>query len=310
MSARGQTYAAFTAVYLIWGSTYLAIGEVVVSVPPVFMVAVRGMLAGGVLYWWARRRGARPFEGRELLAMVPTATLLFGGGYVLVGWAEQEVPSGAAALLNATTPAWVVLFEWLTRRRARPRLSFILALVLGVSGVGLLVGAGANRAGVPIWSGLALVLASVAWAGGTLRAHAHAQGDPLRDAALQMVTGGLLLLPVSLLLGEGTQVLAGMDTRSLLALAYLVVFGSLVAYTAYVWLLHHVAAAKVASHAYVNPLIAVLVGAGLAGERIYGSTLVAAGLIIASVYFIIRERTAAVSAPEIAQPSPRPRIAA
>ena len=139
MSTRTGIGVAFAAVYLIWGSTYLAIGVTVEEVPPVFLVAVRGLLAGAVLYAWARWRGARSVTGREVLAMVPTAALLFGGGYVGVAWAEQYVPSGPAALLNATTPAWVVLFEWLTRKRSRPSLRFAFALGLGLGGVALLV---------------------------------------------------------------------------------------------------------------------------------------------------------------------------
>ena len=310
MGERAGIIVAFTAVYLIWGSTYLAIGVTVADVPPVFMVAVRGLLAGAVLYAWARWRGARSVSGPELVAMLPTAALLFGGGYVLVGWAEQYVPSGPAALLNATTPAWVVLFEWLTRKRQRPALRFAVALGLGLGGVALLVGGRSSNAGVPVLPAFALVGASVAWAAGTMRARAAAQGDPVRDAAVQLLTGGLLLVPVSLLLGEGNEVLRGFSTSSLLALSYLVTVGSLMGYSAYVWLLHHVPATKVASHAYVNPLIAVLVGAGLGGEQIYATTMGAAVLILISVFFIVRERAVPSPARESVQPSPRPRIAA
>src|SRR5687767_7892356 len=112
-----RAVVAFAAIYLIWGSTYLVIARTVESVPPVFMVAVRGALAGGILYAWSRWRGGAAVTGRELARTAPTAGLLFGGGFVVLGWAEQFVPSGASALLSATTPAWVVLIEWLTRKR-------------------------------------------------------------------------------------------------------------------------------------------------------------------------------------------------
>lgn len=309
MSARGSVYAGFAAVYLIWGSTYLAIGKTVAEVPPVFLVAVRGLLAGGLLYAWVRWRGALAVTGREVLQMVPTAILLFGGGYVLVAWAEQEVPSGAAALLNATTPAWVLLFEWLTGRRARPTLRFAVAVGLGLGGVALLANGG-GEGGMPFWAALGLVVASIAWAAGTLRARNQAHGDPLRDAAVQLLTGGLLLLPVSLAVGEGRAIAGGFATDSLLALAYLVVFGSLIGYSSYVWLLHHVSAAKVSSHAYVNPLIAVVVGAVIADERVYAATIMAAALIVVSVFFIVRERSEAEPPRESVRPSARPRIAA
>lgn len=286
MGERLRIVAAFAAIYLIWGSTYLAIGVAVEEVPPVFMVAVRGLLAGGALCCVVRWRGGAGLRLRELTQTVPTALLLFGGGYVLVGWAEQYVASGPAALLNATTPAWVVLFEWLARRRARPGLGFVGALVLGIAGVGVLVSGGGDSA-LPFVPALALVLASVAWAAGTLRTRLHAHADPLRNAAVQLLTGGLLMLPISLAVGEAPAVSQGFAVRSLLALGYLVVVGSVVGYTAYVWLLHHVPASKVASHSYVNPLIAVVVGAALAGEGVYLTTLIAALLILVSVFFIV-----------------------
>jgi drug/metabolite transporter (DMT)-like permease len=309
MRERISIIAAFAAIYLIWGSTYLAIASAVVDVPPVFMVAVRGLLAGGVLYFWARRRGAAPVTAHELLAMVPTASLLFGGGYVLVGWAEQHVASGPAALLNSTTPAWVVLFEWFNRRRGRPNTAFLLALAVGVLGVTLLV-RGSGDGQLPIVPALALVAASVAWAAGTLRTRLHADGDPMRNAAVQLLTGGFLLLPLSAGLGELRAVTSGLATSSLLALAYLVTAGSLVGYTAYVWLLHRVSASKVASHAYVNPLIAVLVGAVVANEQVYSMTVAAALLILVSVFFIVREKAVPAHSRPTMVPSPRPRIAA
>lgn len=309
MTSQLRIAAAFGAIYLIWGSTYLSIATAVQDIPPVFMVAVRGLLAGGILYFHARRRGAAPFQIREMLAMVPTASLLFGGGYVLVGWAEQQVPSGAAALLNSTTPAWVVLFEWFARRRARPDLRFLAALTLGIIGVALLVG-GSGQGALPIVPALAVVVASVAWAAGTLQTRLHANGDPGRKAALQLVTGGLLLLPVSVLTGEIPDVIDGFSTRSLAALAYLVIAGSLVGYSAYVWLLHHVSASKVASHAYVNPLIAVVLGAALASERLYPTTLIAALLILVSVFYVVREKPAATRPRPGVLPLPRPRVAA
>lgn len=284
--------AAFAAIYLIWGSTYLAIGVAVATIPPVFMVAVRGLVAGAVLYAWSRARGGRAVTMQELYATVPTAALLFGGGYVLVGWAEQYVPSGPAALLNSTSPAFVVLLEWWRGGRARPRVRILLGLALGVFGVSTLVLGGGDAAVVahPLAAG-ALLLASAAWAAGTVRAHDHAASDPSRTAAVQLLTGAALLFPVSLLAGEFDMVSSGrIETRSLIALAYLTVFGSLVGYSAYVWLLHQVSAARVASHSYVNPLIAVILGAVLAKEALSGAIIVAAVSIVAAVVFIVRDR--------------------
>lgn len=294
MQRRG-VWAGFLAIYVIWGSTYLAIAHTVTAIPPIFMVAVRGALAGGVLYLWSRVRGGEPMQLAEMVKVVPTAALLFGGGYVLVAWAEQWVSSGPAALLNATTPAWVVLIEWGSGKRGRPGLRTIAALVAGVVGVGVLVGGGAgDGARLPVLPAIALVLASAAWGAGTVRARAEAHGNATRSAAVQLITGSLLLLPVSALKGEGSMIIAGATGRSLLALTYLIVFGSLIGYSAYVWLLHHVPASKVASHSYVNPLIAVMLGALLAGESVGVHTITAAFLIVVSVVLIITERPAAV----------------
>jgi drug/metabolite transporter (DMT)-like permease len=288
VASRSHVVLAFAMLFVIWGTTYLAIGQSVTDIPPIFMVAVRGLVAGGILYAWMRSRGEHALGAHEIVAMVPTAALLFGGGYVLVGWAEQSVPSGVAALLNSTTPAWVVLFEWRARRRERPTLRFAFSLAIGFLGVWLLV-AGATGSALPLWPSIALVVASIAWAAGMVRTRMHASGDPMRTAALQLITGGLLLLPLSGLTGEFAHIAPGFSAQSLLALSYLIVAGSLGGYMAYVWLLHRVSASKVSSHAYVNPLIAVIVGALLANERIYATTLLAGLLILVSVFFIVRE---------------------
>ncbi len=284
---------AFAAIYLIWGSTYFAIGETVATVPPVFMVIVRGLLAGGVLFLWSRLRGGEPLRWRELVDAAPVAALLFGGGYVLVGWAEQRIPTGMAALLNASSPAFVVLVEWAKGLRGRPTRGIVAGLLGGVSGVALLVIQSEIAGHVDLLAAGALVLASAAWAIGSVMAGKRRPSEPARAAAVQLLTGALLLLPASALSGEFKPVLAGaLTTDSLVALGYLVVFGSLVGFTAYVWLLQRVPASKVSSHSYVNPLIAVLVGGVLGGEPINAFTLAAAGLIVASVVLIVTSRNA------------------
>jgi drug/metabolite transporter (DMT)-like permease len=283
---------AFALIYLIWGSTYYAIGQTVATVPPIFMVIVRGLLAGGVLLLWSRLRGGEPLRGRELIQAAPIAALLFGGGYVLVGWAEQRIPTGMAALLNASSPAFVVLVEWAKGLRGRPTRGIVLGLSSGVVGVALLVVQSQMTTGeVDLLAAGALVLASAAWALGSVLAGRRRSGEPARAAAIQLITGALILLPVSAVGGEFGPVLSGaLTSESLVALGYLVVFGSLVGFTAYVWLLQRVPAAKVASHSYVNPLIAVIVGAVLGGEPLNAGTIVAAGLIVFSVVQIVRSK--------------------
>ncbi|HSL69833.1 MAG TPA: EamA family transporter [Longimicrobiales bacterium] len=280
---------AFGAIYLIWGSTYYAIGEAVATVPPIFMVVVRGMMAGGVLYLWSRLRGGAPLAFRELAEAVPAAALLFGGGYVLVGWAEQHIASGPASLLNASSPAFVVLLEWARGLRRRPGIWLVGGLAAGVLGVVVLVqGRGTGAGAIDPVAAVALVAASFAWASGSLLASRHQGRDPFRSAAVQLLTGAFLLLPVSAGVGELSTVVSGtISGRSLGALAYLFVLGSVVGYTAYVWLLHHVAASKVASHSYVNPVIAVVLGAMVGGEPLDFPTLVSGSLIAISVLAIV-----------------------
>jgi drug/metabolite transporter (DMT)-like permease len=289
MVAAVKVVVAFSAIYVIWGSTYYAVGEAVVTVPPVFMVVVRGFLAGGVLYAWSRRRGGAPLSARELAAAAPAAALLFGGGYVLVGWAEQHIASGPAALLNASSPAFVVLLEWARGLRRRPGFLLLAGLAAGAAGVVLLVRAGGTGAdGIEPLAAFALVAASFAWASGSLLASRQQSADPFRAAAVQLLAGAIMLLPVSAGAGELSTVVSGtMSGRSLGALAYLFLLGSVVGYSAYVWLLHHVAASKVASHSYVNPVIAVLLGATVGGEPLDLPTAVAAGLVALSVLAIV-----------------------
>src|SRR5262245_13974399 len=178
--------------------------------------------------------------------------------------------------------------EWGTGQRARPGWKVGAGLSAGLLGVGILVFGRGQEGGLPILPAALIIVASLCWAAGSVRARSQAQSDPFRRAAVQLLTGGFLLLPVSALLGEFGVVLQGqLQVRSLLALSYLVVFGSLVGYTAFVWLLHHVPAGKAASHAYVNPLIAVLVGSLAAHEPVSVTTVISALLIVGSVVAIV-----------------------
>lgn len=291
--SRLRLVGAYLAVYLVWGSTYLAIRFAIESLPPFLMASLRFVVAGGLLYTWARLRGApRParLEWRSAL-IVGGLLLLCGNGGVV--WAEQHVPSGTAALLVATVSLWVVLLEWRFGTRSRPSPLLALGVLVGLGGVALLVlddGFGyGTREG---WLGAAaVVLAAGAWAAGSLYSRAAPlPASPLLATAMQMLGGGLLLGALSLALGEPSRVdPAAVSVRSVLALAYLVVFGSLVAFSAYVWLLRVQPAARVATYAYVNPMVALLLGWGFGGEPLAPRTVAAAGVIVLSVGIITRE---------------------
>jgi drug/metabolite transporter (DMT)-like permease len=275
---------AFASVYLFWGSTYLAIRVAVETMPPFLMAGARFILAGGMLYAFARLRGAPRPEGIHWRsgAIVGGLLLLLGNGGVV--WAEKTVPSGIAALLVASVPLWIALLQWLGPHRVKPGLWGAAGLAGGFAGVALLaLSKSAGR--IDPAGAAALVGASLAWAVGSLVARgAPFPASPLMTTAVQMIAGGLLQTLAGLALGEA----AGLDVakisgRSWLAAGYLVVFGSMCGYLPYVWLLGVRPAAQVATYAYVNPAIAVVLGWAMLGEPLTGRMLAAAALIVASV---------------------------
>lgn len=285
---------AFLAIYLIWGSTYLAIRFAIETIPPFLMAGTRFILPGGLVYAWLRFRGTpAPTTLHWRSAAVIGALLLFvGNGGVT--WAEQTVPSGVTALLIGTTPLWFVLQDWLWHGGAKPTAGMVAGLSLGFLGVILLIGPGELLGGHTIsLPGVAvLMIATISWSGGSLYSRtAPLPSSPLMAVAMEMICGGVLLLTLGLLSGEPARVdPAQFSVSSLASLLYLMTFGSLIGFSAYVWLLRVVPASRVATYAYVNPVIAVLLGWALAGEELTGRMLVAAAIIIAGVVVIINKR--------------------
>jgi len=279
---------AFAAVYLIWGSTYLTIRIAIETLPPLLMAGVRFLLAGAILYAVARRPGAR----RERLTwaqwraafIVGACLLLAGNG--LVTWGEQYVASGLVALIIATVPLWMALFAPLFSGRRVGRLG-VAGIVVGLVGVALLLRPGGTVSAH--WQILVVLASPVLWAGGSLYARtAPTPGNPLMATGMEMLAGGLLLLIVGLATGElGAVHLASVSLRSGIAFAYLVLIGALVGYSAYIWLLHHVSASSASTYAYVNPLVAVVLGAVFLSEPITVPTLIAGALIVVAVAAIL-----------------------
>jgi len=292
--------AAFAAIYLIWGSTYLGIRIAIESLPPLLMAASRFLLAGSLMYAWARLRGTPRPHRRHWPQAAWIGGLMLLGGNGGVSWAEQRVSSGAAALIIATVPIWVALLDSLRRGGRKPGGWEIAGLALGPAGVALLVGpaAGAGAERVDGLGAAVLVGAALSWTIGTLSAPGTdlPASKPLA-IAMQMLCGGALLLVAGLLTGEGARFHpAAVTARSLLALIYLALFGSIVAFSAYMWLLHHCPPARVATYAFVNPIVAVLLGWGLAGEPLGPRTLIAGLVIVSAVALIVlRPRFAAGS---------------
>ncbi|MDH3745997.1 MAG: drug/metabolite exporter YedA [Acidobacteriota bacterium] len=294
LPARWLVVTAFAAVYLIWGSTYLAIRFAIETLPPFGMAAVRFLVAGSVLYAWARWRGAPRPHGAEWRAAAIVGGLLLLGGNGLVVWAEQTVPSGIAALIISTVPLFMVALDWL--RGNRPPRVVTLGLVIGFVGVAVLIGPSDLKAGlddaVPfdLAGVVGLLLASLFWSIGSLYSkRAPAPRSPLLGIGMQMIMGGLWLTLVAVLRGE-TVDLAAVSLRSSAALGYLIVFGALIGFSSYVWLLKVVPTAQAATYAYVNPVVAVVLGWWLANEELTPRTILAALIIVVGVFLITTAR--------------------
>ena len=280
--------AAFAAIYLLWGSTYLAIRFAIETTPPLLMAGARFLIAGTVLYAWVRARGAPRPTWQHWIAASTVGGLLLLCGNGSVVWAEQDVPSGIAALLVATVPLWMVLFDWLRPGGTRPGGTVIAGIALGFGGLVLLVQPGSfgGRAVDPIGAAT-LTAGSIAWAAGSIYSTRARLPAPLVATAMEMLAGGALLIIVGAIGGE----FAGFDPRAVSprsagALLYLVVFGSLIGFSAYIWLLGVVSPSRVSTHAYVNPIVAVMLGWALAGEPLTARTILAAMVIIGAVVLI------------------------
>jgi drug/metabolite transporter (DMT)-like permease len=283
-------WAALGAVYVVWGSTYLAIRVTVRTIPPLLSASARFLIAGALLYAWAISRGERktdrprPIHWRS--ALIIGAAMLFGGNG-LVSVAEQTVPSSLAALLIATVPLWMVVIRGLILRE---RVSWreAVGLLIGFGGIVLLVDPFGGGPTDLIGVGL-LLLASLSWASGSLYARRAPLPDrPLVGTAMEMLAGGIVLAVVGIASGEVADLnLAGVTGESLLGLAYLIVFGSWVGFAAYVWLLRSARTSLVSTYAYVNPIVAVFLGWAILSEVITIRTLIAGGVIVAAVALIV-----------------------
>lgn len=298
---RLRLIAAFAAVYTIWGSTYLAIRFAVETLPPFLMLGFRFTVAGAILYAWTRLGGTPRPTLLNWRASTTIGGLLLLGGTGLVAWAEQKVPSGLASLLIATVPVWVVLLDWLRPRGTRPNLGVTLGLLLGLAGVGLLVSQGKLANGEKLdMLGVAVVLcAAVSWAAGSLYSRrAPIAESPLLATGMEMLGGGVLLIILATVTGEWSKLrLDTLSVKSALSLGYLVIFGSLVAFTAFIWLLKVSTPSLVSTYAYVNPVVAVFLGWALASEPLSGQTFVAFVIIIVAVAIVTAFRTRKAASP-------------
>src|SRR5271166_5347907 len=287
---RWQVLLAFTIIYFVWGSTFLAIRVGVREVPPFLLAGMRFLVAGVVLYGWMRARGTPSPTAREWRAASLLAFLIFVLDYGLLFWAEKRVPSGIAAVMMATIPAFMTISEILILRTQHMTTRLALALLVGLGGVAVLVSHAISFGEAPIDTAgaCALVVAAMSWSvAAALTRRLTLPSAKVMSSGSQMLAGGVLLTVTAALLGEfrSFQVQA-VSREAWLTLLYLIVAGSIVGFTAYVWLIHHESPTKVGTYAYVNPVVAVLVGHFLGGETIGARTLCGTLLVLVSVIVI------------------------
>ncbi|MGA7414170.1 MAG: EamA family transporter [Bryobacteraceae bacterium] len=288
------TLLAFAIIYFVWGSTFLAIRIGVHEVPPFLLAAMRFLVAGLALYCWMIAKGERSPSGRQWRSAFLVAFLIFVLDYGLLFWAEQRVPSGIAAVMMATIPAFMALSEIIFLRTQKLTVRLALALLIGIGGVAALMSRSLNLGGAPIDTAgaVALIIASMSWSvSSALTRKLPLPSSKVMSSGAQMLAGGVLLALTAGALGEFRNFHPGSVSRGpWVALLYLIVAGSIIGFTAYVWLIHHESPTKVGTYAYVNPVVAVLVGYFLGGEALGQRTLLGSLCVLISVAVITTTR--------------------
>jgi drug/metabolite transporter (DMT)-like permease len=285
-----RVFIAFAAIYVLWGSTYLAIRVAVATVPPLFAAGVRFTIAGSLLYLWSRLRGAPTPSSKEWRNLWTLGALMFLAAYSALFWAEKTVPSGVASVLVATIPVWTVLLETSILKLQSSTWSLGAAIAAGLTGVAVLA-IRPQGGSVSLTACLVITGGEIAWSTGTvLSKRMTLPHSKVLSAAAQMLTGGFLLLAFSWLVGE-MRPFPRVSFQAMAAIAYLILAGSILSFTAYVWLLGRMSATKVASYAYVNPVIALAIGYWLGGETLSLRTLIGTCLILGSVVLILRTKS-------------------
>lgn len=289
-----KTLLAFAIIYFVWGSTFLAIRVGVREVPPFLLAALRFSIAGLVLYLWTAARGERPPNKRQWLSILLLALLLFVFDYGLLFWAEQRVPSGIAAVMMATIPLFMALSEILFLRTQKLTVRLSLALLAGIAGVAVLMSRSLNLGGAPIEpaGAMALIFGSMSWAvASILTRKLPLPASKVMSSGAQMLAGGLLLAIAAGALGEFRSFHpAAVSLAAWFSLFYLIVAGSIVGFTAYLWLIHHESPTKVGTYAYVNPVVAVVLGYFLGGETLGLRTILGTLFVLVSVVVITTTR--------------------
>ena len=285
-----KTLLAFAIIYFVWGSTFLAIRIGVHEVPPFLFAAMRFLIAGLVLYLWMLAQGERSPSTRQWMSVFLLALLIFVFDYGLLFWAEQRVPSGIAAVMMATIPVFMALAEIIFLRTQKLTFRLSVALLIGIGGVAVLMSRSLNVGGAPIdrAGAVALIFAAISWSiSSTLTRKLPLPASKVMSSGSQMLAGGILLTVAAATLGEFRNFHPAVVSRAVwLSLLYLIVAGSILGFTAYVWLIHHQSPTKVGTYAYVNPVVAVLLGYFLGGEALGVRTVLGTLFVLVSVVVI------------------------
>jgi drug/metabolite transporter (DMT)-like permease len=295
-----KTLLAFSIIYIVWGTTYLAIRVGVEEVPPFLLAGLRFLIAGGVIYGWMIAHGERSPTARQWMGASVIGIMIFVMDYGVLFWAEERVPSGVTAVMMATIPVFMALSEIIILRTQKPTARLTLALLIGIGGVAVLISRSLNLRGAPVdkMGAVALIFASISWSiASVLTRKLPLPPSKVMSSGAQMFSGGIFLALTSAALGEFRSFHPLSVSRAAwFALLYLIVAGSIIAYTAYVWLIHHESPTKVGTYAYVNPVVAVLVGRFLGGEALGVRTILGTLFVLASVVVITSTRAKQASA--------------
>ncbi len=289
-----KTLLAFGAIYLIWGSTFLAIRYAVETIPPLMMIGIRSLAAGIILYLFSRFKSKEKIKRENIFPLLILGTMFFLIGHGLLAWSQQYVPSGMAAVLVTIEPLWIIGIEWFFLKDTRVKLRGILGLVLGFGSVIYLIASttGSTTSDNDFLGSALIVVGTLSWGGGAVYSRvANVPKSPILSSGMELIFGGMLVLIISFIIGEPSQFhLSQVTLKSFFGLLYLITFGSVIAFTAYVWLLGHTSVTRISTHTYVNPVIAVFLGWLFANEQITAALLAATGIIIISVYLVLYDQ--------------------
>ena len=289
-----RTILAFGAIYIIWGSTYLAIRYAVETIPPLMMIGIRSLTAGIILYFISRFKNREKIKRENILPLFTIGALFFLIGHGLLAWAQQYVPSGMAAVLVSAEPLWIIGIEWFFLKDIRVKGRGVSGLFLGFGAILYLIftATGSTTSDNDFLASALIVVATLSWGAGAVYSRvANVPGSNLLSSGMELIFGGILVLIASFIIGEPSRFqISQVSLRSFLGLLYLITFGSVIAFSAYTWLLGHTSATRISTHTYVNPVIAVFLGWLIANEQITASLLVATVIIIISVYLVLYDQ--------------------